>query len=214
MTGGQAVVRSLKAEKVEHMFGLIGSATIEVFDALYEEKKIKFIGVRDEKTGTHMADGYARASGQPGIMLAGQNGPGATNLVTGIAQAAAAFSPLISIAGAISTSDLIQDAFQGIDQQSLFKPLTKKTWLIKDTKKIPEVFSLAFKLAMSPRRGPVQINLPRNILAKKNKFKIDTTEKSYTNENYQKGSFKDIKRAATIITKSKKIVIIAGGGIK
>ena len=76
MTGGQAVVRALKAEKVEHMFGLIGSATIEVFDALYEEKKIKFIGVRDEKTGTHMADGYARVSGQPGIMLAGQNGPG------------------------------------------------------------------------------------------------------------------------------------------
>ena len=76
-----------------------------------KKKKIKFIGVRDEKTGTHMADGYARASGQPGIMLAGQNGPGATNLVTGIAQAAAAFSPLVSIAGAISTSDLIQDAF-------------------------------------------------------------------------------------------------------
>ena len=114
MTGGQAVVRSLKTEKVEHMFGLIGSSTIEVFDALYGEKKIKFIGVRDEKTGTHMADGYARASGQPGIMLAGQNGPGATNLVTGIAQAAAAFSPLVSIAGAISTSDLIQDAFQGM----------------------------------------------------------------------------------------------------
>ena len=98
MTGGQAVIRSLRAEKVKHMFGLIGSATIEVFDALYEEKKIKFIGVRDEKTGTHMADGYARASGQAGVMLAGQNGPGATNLVTGIAQAAAAFSPLISIA--------------------------------------------------------------------------------------------------------------------
>ena len=140
MTGGQAVVRSLKAEKVEHMFGLIGSATIEVFDALYEEKKIKFIGVRDEKTGTHMADGYARASGQPGIMLAGQNGPGATNLVTGIAQAAAAFSPLVSIAGAISTSDLIQDAFQGIDQQSLFKPITKKTWTVTKTERIPEMF--------------------------------------------------------------------------
>jgi len=68
MTGGQAVVKSLKAEKVEHMFGLIGSATIEVFDTLYEEKKIKFIGVRDEKTGTHMADGYARASGKPAIV--------------------------------------------------------------------------------------------------------------------------------------------------
>ncbi len=103
ITGGQAVVKSLKVEKVEHIFGLIGSATIEVFDALYEEKKIKFIGVRDEKTGTHMADGYARASGQPGIMLAGQNGPGATNLVTGIAQAKAAFSPVVAIAGSFST---------------------------------------------------------------------------------------------------------------
>jgi thiamine pyrophosphate-dependent acetolactate synthase large subunit-like protein len=167
MTGGQAVVRSLKAEKVEHIFGLIGSATIEVFDALYEEKKIKFIGVRDEKTGTHMADGYARASGQPGIMLAGQNGPGATNLVTGIAQAAAAFSPLISIAGAISTSDLIQDAFQGIDQQSLFKPITKKTWTVTRTEHIPEMFREAFHIAMKPRRGPVHLNLPRDILPKK-----------------------------------------------
>ena len=214
LTGGQAAVQSLKKEKVEHVFGLIGSATMEIFDALYHEKKIQFIGVRDERTGTHMADGYARALNKPGVILAGQNGPGATNLITGIAQAKAAFSPVVSLAGSYSTEDNVDDAFQGIDQQSLFKPLTKKTWLIKDTKKIPEVFSLAFKLAMSPRRGPVQINLPRNILAKKNKFKIDTTEKSYTNENYQKGSFKDIKRAATIITKSKKIVIIAGGGIK
>ena len=132
MTGGQAVVRSLKAEKVEHIFGLIGSATIEVFDALYEEKKIKFIGVRDEKTGTHMADGYARASNRPGVILAGQNGPGATNLVTGLAQAKAAFSPVVSIAGSYSTKDKMEDAFQGLDQQSLFKPVTKKTWTVKN----------------------------------------------------------------------------------
>ena len=97
LTGGQAAVKSLKKEKVKHVFGLIGSATMEMFDALYHEKKIKFIGVRDERTGTHMADGYARASNQPGVIIAGQNGPGATNLVTGSAQAKAAFSPVVSI---------------------------------------------------------------------------------------------------------------------
>ena len=80
MTGGEAAVKSLKKENVKHVFGLIGSATMEMFDALYHEKKIKFIGVRDERTGTHMADGYARASNKPGVILAGQNGPGATNL--------------------------------------------------------------------------------------------------------------------------------------
>ena len=97
LTGGQAAVKSLKKEKVKHVFGLIGSATMEMFDALYHEKGIKFIGVRDERTGTHMADGYARASNSPGIILAGQNGPGATNLVTGIAQAKAAFYQLLQL---------------------------------------------------------------------------------------------------------------------
>ena len=94
LKGGQAAVQALKKEKTKHVFGLIGSATMEIFDSLYHEKDIKFIGVRDERTGAHMADGYARASNQPGVILAGQNGPGATNLVTGIAQAAAAFHQL------------------------------------------------------------------------------------------------------------------------
>ena len=150
LTGGQAAVKSLKKERVKHVFGLIGSATMEMFDALYHEKKIKFIGVRDERTGTHMADGYARASNQPGVILAGQNGPGATNLVTGIAQAKAAFSPVVSIAGSYSTKEKLEDSFQGLDQQSLFKPITKKTWTVKDSKKIPKIFSDAFNLAMSP----------------------------------------------------------------
>ena len=101
ISGGQAAVQSLKKENVKHVFGLIGSATMEMFDALYHEKSIKFIGVRDERTGTHMADGYARASNKPGVILAGQNGPGATNLVTGIAQAKAAFSPVVAIAGGL-----------------------------------------------------------------------------------------------------------------
>ncbi len=214
LTGGQAAIKSLKKEKVKHVFGLIGSATMEMFDALYHEKNIKFIGVRDERTGTHMADGYARASNRPGIILAGQNGPGATNLVTGLAQAKAAFSPVVSIAGSYSTKDKMEDAFQGLDQQSLFKPVTKKTWTVKNAKKIPKTFSDAFKLAMSSRRGPVCINLPRNILANKENFKINLKNQSFDNQNSTKAKSSYIKKAVKIISSSNKLVIIAGGGIK
>ena len=214
LTGGQAAVKSLKKEKVKHVFGLIGSATMEMFDALYHEKKIKFIGVRDERTGTHMADGYARASNQPGVILAGQNGPGATNLVTGIAQAKAAFSPVISIAGSYSTKDKMEDAFQGLNQQSLFNPITKKTWTVKNTKLIPKVFSDAFRLSMSPRRGPVCINLPRNILATSEKFKINEIKKSYEESITLKSNNKLLKKVVNLINGSKKVVIIVGAGIK
>jgi len=214
ISGGQAAVLSLKKENTKHVFGLIGSATMEMFDALYKEKTISFIGVRDERTGAHMADGYARASNKPGVILAGQNGPGATNLVTGIAQAAAAFSPVVSIAGSFSTKDKIEDAFQGVDQQSLFKPITKKTWTINNTKKIPKIFSKAFNLAMSPRRGPVQLNLPRNILSEKARFNIDQNRKSYETESFIKGKKSVIKKIVKIINNAAKVVIIAGGGIK
>ena len=214
LTGGEAAVRSLKKEKVKYVFGLIGSATMEMFDALYHEKSIKFIGVRDERTGTHMADGYARASNQPGVIIAGQNGPGATNLVTGIAQAKAAFSPLIAIAGSYSTKDNMEDAFQGLDQQSLFTPITKKTWTITNSKKIPETISDAFNVAMTPRRGPVSINLPRNVLAETNSYNIDLKKPSYLNFSNQKGKLDEIKKSVKLISSAKKLVIIVGGGIK
>ena len=214
MTGGEAAVKSLKKEKVENVFGLIGSATMEMFDALYHEKKIKFIGVRDERTGTHMADGYARASNKPGVIIAGQNGPGATNLVTGVAQAKAAFSPVIAIAGSYSTKDKMEDAFQGLDQQSLFTPITKKTWTVKNSKIIPDVMSDAFSLAMKPRRGPVCINLPRNILAETNNYNVNTNKPSFVSESTLKGKNEKIKKAAKIINQANQFIIIAGAGIK
>ena len=214
MSGGQAAVQSLKKEKVKHVFALIGSATMEMFDDLYHEKNIKFIGVRDERTGTHMADGYARASNNPGVIIAGQNGPGATNLVTGVAQAKAAFSPVVAIAGSYSTKDKMEDAFQGLDQQSLFTPITKKTWTVKNSKTIPKIMSDAFNLAMKPRRGPVCLNLPRNILAASNSYNIDTKKTSFTNENKQRGNKDNIKKAVKLIGTSKCSVIIVGAGIK
>ena len=214
LTGGQAAVKSLKKEQVKHVFGLIGSATMEMFDAFYHEKQIKFIDVRDERTGTHMADGYARASNQPGVIIAGQNGPGATNLVTGLAQAKAAFSPVVSLAGLYSTKDKMEDAFQGLDQQSLFEPVTKKTITLKNSKNIPNAISDGFNVAMSPRRGPVCINLPRNLLAEKNNYKINEKIKSFKNTNNTQSNPNSIKRAAKLISNSTKGIIIVGGGIK
>ena len=214
ISGGQAAVQSLKKERVKHVFGLIGSAAMEMFDALYHEKSIKFIGVRDERTGTHMADGYARASNRPGLIIAGQNGPGATNLVTGVAQAKAAFSPVVAIAGSYSTKDKMEDAFQGLDQQSLFTPITKKTWTIKNSKIIPKIMSDAFNLAMSPRRGPVCVNLPRNILAASNSYNINTKKPSFVSESKLKGDKEKIKKTANLISSSNKTVIIVGAGIK
>ncbi len=214
LTGGQAAIKSLRKEQVKHVFGLIGSATMEMFDAIYHDKKIKFIDVRDERTGTHMADGYARASNQPGVIIAGQNGPGATNLVTGLAQAKAAFSPVVSLAGLYSTKDKMEDAFQGLDQQSLFEPVTKKTITLKNSKKIPNAISDGFNVAMSPRRGPVCINLPRNLLAEKNNYKINEKIKSFKNTNNTQSNPNSIKRAAKLISNSSKGIIIVGGGIK
>ena len=214
LTGGQAAIKSLRKEQVKHVFGLIGSATMEMFDAIYHDKKIKFIDVRDERTGTHMADGYARASNQPGVIIAGQNGPGATNLVTGLAQAKAAFSPVVSLAGLYSTKDKMEDAFQGLDQQSLFEPVTKKTITLKNSKNIPNAISDGFNVAMSPRRGPVCINLPRNLLAEKNNYKINEKIKSFKNTNNTQSNPNSIKRAAKLISNSSKGIIIVGGGIK
>ena len=214
LTGGQAAIKSLRKEQVKHVFGLIGSATMEMFDAIYHDKKIKFIDVRDERTGTHMADGYARASNQPGVIIAGQNGPGATNLVTGLAQAKAAFSPVVSLAGLYSTKDKMEDAFQGLDQQSLFEPVTKKTITLKNSKNIPNAISNGFNVAMSPRRGPVCINLPRNLLAEKNNYKINEKIKSFKNTNNTQSNPNSIKRAAKLISNSSKGIIIVGGGIK
>jgi thiamine pyrophosphate-dependent acetolactate synthase large subunit-like protein len=214
MTGGQAAVAALQSEEVKHVFGLIGSATMEIFDALYDARDINFIGVHDERTGTHMADGYARASGRAGVVLAGQNGPGATNLVTGLAQAAAAFSPVVSIAGAISSAHLYRDAFQEVDQQALFKPVTKKTWTATSADRVPEMFREAFRVALTPRRGPVQLNLPRDVLSASAEYPAFQAPPSYRSQSLPAGAQTAIDQAAALLASAKQPVIIAGGGIK
>ena len=214
MSGGQAAVAALKAENVDHVFGLIGSATMEIFDALYDAHDINFIGVHDERTGTHMADGFARASGRAGVILAGQNGPGATNLVTGLAQAYAAFSPVVSIAGALSSEHVYRDAFQEVDQQALFKTITKKTWTVTSAERVPEMFQEAFRTALTPRRGPVQLNLPRDVLSDQCEFGEFRRPEENRAQNLPQADDQLIAEAAKILHGAAKPVIVIGGGIK
>ncbi|WP_207003584.1 thiamine pyrophosphate-binding protein [Trinickia mobilis] len=212
VSGGSAVVESLRSEGVDHVFGLIGSAGMEIFDALYGAPDIRFIGVRDERTGTHMADGYARASGNAGVILAGQNGPGATNLVTGLAQAYAAYSPVVALAGSLSSAHVYRDAFQEVDQQSLFKTVTKKTWTATQTKRLPELVHEAFRTALTPRRGPVALNLPRDILAETIEF--DPGPSAWHDAPPPAGPADVIERAAQLLKGAARPLILAGGGVK
>ena len=213
MSGGQAAVAALEAEQTKLVFGLIGSATMELFDALYDSE-IRFVGVHDERTGVHMADGYARASGGPGVMIAGQNGPGTTNLVTGLAQAMAAFSPVVSIAGHLAQGHLYRDAFQEVDQNALFAPVTKKTWSAPSADRVPELMRAAFRTAMAPRRGPVQLNLPRDVLSGQAEIGPLQAPSAYRAHSPAAAETAALERAAEMLLGAERPVIVAGGGIK
>lgn len=214
ITGGKAVISALEAEGVTEVFGLIGSAGMEIFDALHDSTSARLIGVRDERTGVHMADGYARASGRAGVFLAGQNGPGATNLVTGLAQAYAAYSPVVALAGSLSSAHVHRDAFQEVDQAALFRPITKKTWTVTQAKRLPEMVREAFTVALTPRRGPVALNLPRDMLAEMVESEDSGGLVAPRAAVRNAGDPDAIRAAAKLLATAERPLIIAGGGVK
>lgn len=214
VSGGKLVVQSLVAEGVSHVFGLIGSAGMEIFDALVDESSVRFIGVRDERTGTHMADGYARASGQAGVVIAGQNGPGVTNLVTGLAQAQAAFSPVVAIAGLLSSAHQYRDAFQEVDQTSLLKPVTKRTVAVPSVDRIPELMRDAFRTSLTPRRGPVAVNIARDVLSQSCSTAAAIPVAGRQFDSPAGPSSRALQAALELLRKARNPLILAGGGIK
>jgi thiamine pyrophosphate-dependent acetolactate synthase large subunit-like protein len=157
------VIELLKAEQVRHVFGIVGSTFLDVLDVLYDDKSVEYINVRHEQGAAFMADGLARVSGLPGACLV-TAGPGATNLITGMAAAHVAHSPVIAIAGGPPSGHYQKDAFQDYDLVSLFKPVTKLSMRIDSAARIPEMFRLAFRTAMTGRKGPVFIDIPRDVL--------------------------------------------------
>src|SRR5262249_14877064 len=164
LTGGRALVELLKAEQVRYVFGIVGATFLDVLDALYDERQIEYINVRHEQAAAFMADGLARVTGLPGGCLV-TSGPGATNLLTGIAAAYVAHSPVVALVGGIAREHYQKDAFQEFDLVGMFKPATKLAMRVDAADRIPELVRLAFRTAMSGRRGPVLVEIPRDVLS-------------------------------------------------
>jgi acetolactate synthase-1/2/3 large subunit/sulfoacetaldehyde acetyltransferase len=207
------VLAALRAAGVTTIFGLMGSSTLEIYDALYDAKEITYIGVRHENCGMHMADAYGRVTQTPGVFICGQAGPGAANMVLGLMQAKLAYSPAVVITGLPSTDHLGRDAFQEIDQQALFQPVSKRSFTVPRAERIPEFILEGFRIANSGRRGPVVINIPRDLL----NHDIDVTIPSPQGPRPIQEGMVDrhtLEQIRDLLLASHAPVIHAGAGIK
>ena len=211
ISGGEAAYRVLKDAGVTTVFGLLGGSMLELFDAMYVNGGINYIGARDERAAGHMADAYARMNGVPGIVLGAQAGPGVVNLVTAVTEAYLAYSPLVVIAGAISRSDLGKDTFQEVDQVALFHPICKRSILVSDAERLPAMLMDAMRLAISGRRGPVVLHVPRDL------FAAQITQPNLGALSIPRMGAPertDTNRIIEFLASAKRPVIVAGGGLK
>ncbi|MEJ2696170.1 MAG: biosynthetic-type acetolactate synthase large subunit [Candidatus Sulfobium sp.] len=212
MSGAEIFLECLKKEGVKHIFGYPGGVILNIFDLLHDEKDIQLILTRHEQGAVHAADGYARASGKPGVALV-TSGPGATNTVTGIATASMDSIPLVVFSGQVPTLLIGNDAFQEADIVGITRPCTKYNYLVKDVTDLAEIIKEAFYIATTGRPGPVLIDLPKDVTSNKADFKWPESIgiRSYR-PTYEGNKFM-ITQAARMMAKARKPVIVAGGGV-
>ena len=212
MNGSEIFFECLRRENVEYIFGYPGGALLKVYETLYDVQDIKHILVRHEQGATHMAEGYARATGKPGVVLV-TSGPGATNTVTGISNAYMDSSPMVVFTGQVVSNLIGNDAFQEADIVGITRPITKHNFLVKDVKDLATTVRKAFYLASQGRPGPVLVDLPKDVLSSECIFnwpeKIDIRGFKPT----IKGHENQIKKAAKIIAKAKRPLLYVGGGV-
>jgi acetolactate synthase-1/2/3 large subunit len=212
--GSELVVKALEELGVEYIFGYPGGTVLDLYDALFQQDNIKHILVRHEQAATHMADGYARATGQVGVVLA-TSGPGATNCITGIATAYMDSIPMVVLSGQVPSSLIGDDAFQETDIVGCSRPIVKHSFNCRNPEEIPNILAKAFFLAASGRPGPVVVELPKDILNPKIKhdYKFQTCLQLRTYQPNVKGHPKQIKKAVDAIFNAERLVIYSGGGI-
>ena len=211
ISGAEILVETLKREGVKHIFGYPGGVILNIFDLLYDDKDIQLILTRHEQGAVHAADGYARSTGKPGVVLV-TSGPGATNTITGIATASMDSIPLVVFSGQVPTMLIGNDAFQEADIVGISRPCTKYNFLAKDVKDLSRIVREAFLIATTGRPGPVLIDLPKDVTGSKAEFSWpDIKIRSY-NPTLE-GNRWMISQAAQLIAKSKKALIVAGGGV-
>lgn len=212
ITAAEALVRCLEIENVEVVFGYPGGAILPVYDSLRHSSRIRHILTRHEQGAVHAADGYARVTGKVGVCMA-TSGPGATNLVTGIANAYMDSIPLVILTGQVPTSQIGTDSFQEVDITGITIPITKHNYLVKDPQKIPAVVKNAFHIAATGRPGPVLVDLPKDVMQTKIQFKYPSSVHLRGYKPTYKGFAGKIREIAQLIKKSQRPVIYAGGGI-
>ncbi len=214
LSGADILVRSLEDEGVEYLFGYPGGSVLHIYDALYQQDAVKHILVRHEQAATHAADGYARSTGKPGVVLV-TSGPGATNAVTGIATAYMDSIPMVVITGQVPSAVIGSDAFQEVDAVGITRPCVKHNFLVKDVTKLAETIKKAFYVATTGRPGPVVIDVPKDITDPAIKVPYHYPDK-VNMRSYQptvKGHSGQIKRAVDLLLTAKKPMIYSGGGV-
>ncbi len=212
MNVGEAIVECCRVEGVRHVFGLIGSSHLEIVDAIARSNDIQFVGVRHEQAAAFMADAYARATGGLGVVLT-SSGPGVSNTITGIALAKRAYSPVISLGGATKTAFEQMDAKQEIDQLNLMRPVTKEVLRINRADRATDIMSQAYRIALSGQRGPVHVDIPRDLLPTRLDFDFPAPE-TYRAVSHPAPAPNAIARALDLIAKAERPLILAGGGVK
>ena len=210
-TGAEALIEALRREGVEVIFGYPGGAVLPIYDVLFDAP-IRHILTRHEQAAAHAADGYARSTGRPGVCLA-TSGPGATNLVTGLANAYMDSVPVIALTGQVSTAFLGRDSFQEADITGITMPITKHNYLVKDVKDLPRVVKEAFHIATTGRPGPVLIDLPKDITMGRAKFDFPEEVDLPGYKPTYTGNARQIRDAAHAIAEARRPVIYAGGGV-
>jgi acetolactate synthase-1/2/3 large subunit len=213
MTGAQITIESLLAEGVDTIFGYPGGAILPTYDALVQNPALRHILVRHEQGAAHMAEGYARVSGRPGVVLV-TSGPGATNTVTGIADAYMDSTPLVVICGQVPTNMIGNDAFQEADVTGITRPCTKHNYLIRDVNDISRTIKEAFHIAGSGRPGPVLIDLPKDVQTAEAPFSYPETVSLRGYKPTLKGNIRQIERALEVIEQAERPLFYVGGGVQ
>lgn len=213
MTGAQITIESLLAEGVDTIFGYPGGAILPTYDALVQNTALRHILVRHEQGAAHMAEGYARVSGRPGVVLV-TSGPGATNTVTGIADAYMDSTPLVVICGQVPTNMIGNDAFQEADVTGITRPCTKHNYLIRDVNDISRTIKEAFHIAGSGRPGPVLIDLPKDVQTAEASFAHPETVSLRGYKPTLKGNIRQIERALEVIEQAERPLFYVGGGVQ
>ena len=211
-TGAEIVFKCLEDQEVEYIFGYPGGAVLPIYDELKNHSSIKHILVRHEQGAGHAAEGYARSSGKPGVVLV-TSGPGATNVVTALTDAYMDSVPLVCISGQVPTHLIGTDAFQECDTTGITRPCTKHNWLVKDIKDLSKVMHEAFKVATTGRPGPVLIDIPKDIQFAKTNYTKFKKEKKLNGKTHNKFSQNEIDQLIELISKAKKPVVYTGGGV-